>query len=106
MHVGRNFDPADAGESERFTFDFVNDLNAGDLVTSSSWECEVASISEASDAAAASHVDGDAVINKTRSTQRISGLQAGVIYCLTATVETMNGDTISLWAHCECKEPA
>jgi hypothetical protein len=106
MYIGRDFDPSDAGEVERYTFDFVNDLNAGDTITASSWECGVATISEGMDGAASSHVDGVAIINKTRSTQRISGLVAGVTYVLTANVETLNGDTISLWAHVECKEPA
>jgi hypothetical protein len=106
MYIGRDFDPSDRGESERYTLDFVNDLQTGDTITSSTWECEVASISEGTDGAAASHIDGEAVINKTRTTQRVSGLQPGVIYALTATVETLNGDTISLWAHVECKEPA
>jgi len=106
MYVGRDFDPADTGESERYTFDFVNDLNAGDIITSSTWECEVAAVSNGTDPAAASRIDGEAVINKTRSTQRITGLLPGVDYAVTATVETLNGDTIRLWSHIRCREPA
>lgn len=106
MYVGRDFDPSDTGESERYTLDFVNDLNAGDTITSASWACEVAATSTGSDSAAASRISGATVINKTRTTQRVTGLQPGVTYCLTATVETLNGDTISLWSHVRCKEPA
>jgi len=106
MYVGRDFDPSDRGESERYTLDFANDLQTGDTITLSTWQCEVASISDGADPDAASHIDGDAVINQSRTTQRVTGLLPGVVYCLTATVETVNGDTLSLWAHLECREPA
>jgi hypothetical protein len=106
MYVGRDFDPSDIGESERFTLDFVNDLQAGDSITGAVWSCEVAAKSALPDPGAASHVDGPAEFLGTKTSQRISGLVAGVIYALTATVTTANNDIVMLWSHVECKDPA
>jgi hypothetical protein len=106
MYVGRDFDPSDTGESERYTLDFVNDLQVGDTIVSAIWTCEVAAKSAGADSGAASRVDGAAVNSGTKTTQRITGMQPGVIYCLTATVVTTLQDTVSLWSHVECKEPA
>lgn len=106
MYVGKDFDPIDAGSSERFTFDFANDLQPGDAIGSASWQCEVAAISEGTDPDAASHIDGPAAVFRvSMSTQRISGLQPGVTYCLTATAQTLAGDVISLWSHVRCRAP-
>jgi hypothetical protein len=106
MYVGRDFDPSDTGESERYTLDFVNDLQVGDTIVSATWTCEVAAKSAGSDAAAVSRIDGPAVYVGTKTTQRVSGMVPGVIYCLTATVVTTLNDTVSLWSHVECKDPA
>jgi hypothetical protein len=106
MYVGRDFDPSDTGESERYTFDFVNDLQAGDLISSAVWTCEVAAKSAGADGGASGRLSGPAVFTGTKTTQRVTGMQPGVIYCLTATVVTNLADTISLWSHVECKEPA
>jgi hypothetical protein len=106
MYVGRDFDPSDTGESERFTFDFVNDLQTGDVITSVTWTCEVAATSELADDAAAACIDGAPVISGTKTTQRVTGLQPGVRYVLQAEATTVVGDVVSLWSHVECKEPA
>jgi len=106
MYVGRDFDPSDNGESERYTLDFVNDLQAGDTIVSATWTCEVAAKSAADDVDAASRIAGAAVYLGTKTTQRVSGMVPGVTYCLTATIVTTMSDTISLWSHVECKEPA
>jgi hypothetical protein len=106
MYVGRDFDPSDTGESERYTFDFANDMQAGDAITAATWTCEVAAKSAAADAGAAGYIDGPAVYTGTKTTQRVTGMQPGVIYCLTATITTALLDTVSLWSHVECKEPA
>lgn len=106
MYVGRDFDPSDLGESERFTFDFVNDLQPGDTITSVTWGCETAAKSPISDASAASRIDGPPVFDATRTTQRVTGMVPGVIYMLQANVMTANGDTLTLWSHVECKDPA
>jgi hypothetical protein len=106
MYVGRDFDPTDAGESERYSFDFVNDLQVGDAIAAAVWTCEVAAKSVGADAGAASRIDGPPVFTGTKTTQRVSGMVPGVIYCLTATVTTNLLDTVSLWSHVECKDPA
>ena len=106
MYVGRDFDPSDTGESERYTLDFVNDLQTGDAIAGATWTCEVAAKSSGADGEAASRIDGPAVYSGTKTTQRVTGMQPGVIYCLTATVTTTLQDVVSLWSHVECKEPA
>jgi hypothetical protein len=106
MYVGRDFDPSDTGESERYTLDFVNDLQAGDTISTATWACEVAAKSSGADGAAAGKIDGPAVYLGTKTTQRITGMTPGVTYCLTATIVSAGGDTISLWSHVECKDPA
>jgi hypothetical protein len=106
MYVGRDFDPSDTGESERYTLDFVNDLQAGDAIQNATWACEVAAKSAAPDPNAAARIDGPAVYQGTKTTQRVTGMVPGVTYCLTATVVTTLDDTISLWSHVECKDPA
>jgi hypothetical protein len=106
MYVGRDFDPSDTGESERYTLDFVNDLQAGDAIATATWTCEVAAKSTGSDADAATRIDGPAVYLGTKTTQRVSGMVPGVTYCLTAKITTTLQDTVSLWSHVECKDPA
>jgi hypothetical protein len=106
MYVGRDFDPSDTGESERYTFDFINDVQSGDFIEGAVWACEVAAKSAAPDVDAASRIDGPAVFTGTRTTQRVTGMVPGVTYCLTATVTTALLDTVSLWSHVECKDPA
>ena len=106
MYVGRDFDPSDIGESERFSFDFVNDIQAGDAITAATWSCEVAAKSAGTDGNAAARINGPAVFTGTKTTQRVSDLQPGVVYVLRADVTTAKGDIVTLWSHVECKDPA
>jgi len=106
MYVGRDFDPSDTGEDERYSFDFVNDLKPGDSIASVVWACGVAPRSEVADSNAPASINGPPVFTGTKTTQRVSGLLPGVIYTLTATVVSTDGDTVSLWSHVECKEHA
>jgi len=106
MYCGRDFDPADEGESGIFTFDFVKDVQSRDTITAAVWTCGVAAISEAPDADAADYVDGSASFSGTKTSQRITGMKAGVTYVLSATVTTVAGDTVTLWSHVECRTPA
>lgn len=105
MYVGREFHPADPGESEDYTFDFVKDLAEGETIVGATWTCSVADDSEEEDADAADHVAIPASYDGTRTTQHISGLVAGVKYLLQAVVETSAGNTVSLWSHVTCMEP-
>jgi hypothetical protein len=106
MYVGRDFDPSDIGESERYSFDFLNDLQAGDSIQMATWSCAVAATSAASDANAAACIAEPAVYTGTKTTQRVTNLLPGVVYVLTATVVSASGDRVSLWSHVECKAPA
>jgi hypothetical protein len=106
MYVGRDFDPADAVESSLYTFDFVNEMQDGDTITAATWACAVAAASEGADASPATHVIGSAIFLGTETSQRVSGLLAGVIYVLSATVTTTKGDTLSLWSHVKSGAPA
>lgn len=106
MYVGRDFDPSDVGESELYCFDFVRDLQTGDTVTAAVWTCAVAAISEGTDAEASTRIDGDATFQGTKTFQRITGLQPGVIYRIQAIVSTQKGDEVSLWSHVESQPAA
>jgi hypothetical protein len=106
MYVGRDFDPSDTGENERYSFDFVNDLQSGDTIQSVTWDCTVSVRSALDDPNAPLCISEPAVYTGTRTTQRVSGMQAGVVYVLTASVTSTMGDTVSLWSHVECKVPA
>ena len=86
MYVGRDFDPSDNGESERFSFDFVNDMDLGDTIISALWSCAVAAKSGGTDGNAAACITGPAIFTGTKTTQRVSNLQPGVIYMLRADV--------------------
>lgn len=106
MYVGRDFDPSDTGESERFSFDFANDIDTDDVITSATWSCLVAAKSADTDDGATNCIDGPAVFAGTKTTQRVTGLKPGVIYVLRADVATTKLDLVSLWSHVECKAPA
>jgi len=106
MYVGRDFDPSDTGESERYSFDFINDLQPGDSIASVAWACSVSNRSQQSDPDAASRISEPPVYLGTKTTQRVTGMLPGVIYVLTATVTSTMGDAVSLWSHVECKVPA
>lgn len=106
MYVGKDFFPSDVGESEDYSFDFVKDLAADETIVSSTWSCTVAEDSEGTDADASDHVSVPATFDGTITTQHVSGLVAGVKYVLQAVVETSAGNTVSLWSHVLCREPA
>ena len=106
MYVGRDFDPSDIGESERFSFDFVNDIEAGDVITAAIWSCEVAAKSAGEDGNAAGCINGPAIFTGTKTTQRVSesttwrGLHAA------RRRDDDKGGSVTLWSHVECKDPA
>jgi hypothetical protein len=105
MYVGSDFNPSDTGENERYTLDFLNDLQRDDAIASVEWTCKVAAKSAGDDPDAANCISGRAVFEGTKTTQRVHGMKLGVIYCLTAVVVTEKGDTVSLWSHVECRGP-
>ena len=92
-----NFSSANPTESELFTFNFVNDLGAGDSIDTGQaavWTCTVL---EGEDSAAQSRIT-DVGFSGTKSTARGAGFLADVVYCLASTIKTTLGDTLTLWA--------
>jgi hypothetical protein len=90
-------------ESITLGLDFVNDLDDGEFLTSSTWFLTVI---QGVDATPSSHLSGTASLvtpaGTTRITatqQRITGLLANVTYTAEAVVITSLGNTKSLWAH-------
>lgn len=104
MYAGRDFSPSDVGENEVYSFDMINDLPDGDVINTGEMTLTV---TEGDDDDPDSHLIGSAVLSDdTTISQRITGLVAGCLYCLTATAVTAAGNTISLWSHIDCRDPA
>ncbi len=99
MRVLQNFDPAEAGESEVFAFDFAKDLTPGEAISTTSWSL---SVMDGKDSAPASRLSGLAQVLGTQSQQRIANLVSGVTYKVTATVVTTSGNTLKLWSVIVC----
>ena len=102
MRLTRDFDPINPGESEVFTFDFVNDLPASDTIASAS---VTLAASVGSDPQASSRLVNAAQTSGTQVLQRIGGCLGGVVYLVSATVLTTQGNTLTLWAHLPCQAP-
>lgn len=106
MYARRDFDPVDVGEIGEFTFNFSRDLASGDTIASVVWACTVADSSDGADASASSRLSGSPSNTTIKTTQRVSGLVAGVKYVLQASATTTLGDMLSLWSYVDCKEPS
>lgn len=94
-----DFSVDNPGVNEVFGFDFVYNLAEGDALNQAIppvWTCAAVI---GVDPSAATHVIGNAVFsNATTVLQRATGFVAGVTYALEATVKTIFGDTLVLWA--------
>jgi hypothetical protein len=110
VHVGKNFDPIEPGETDVFSFDFTFELSDGETITGTSWTC---ALSKGSDALPASRLSGAAqvtnpVINgseRTCSSQLVSDMQNENTYLLEATVETSTGRVLKRCAYVRCIDP-
>ena len=105
MYVGRDFDPIDPGEEEYFQFDFAREIPTGVTIVSTTWVAAVAETSDVDDASASTRIMDPAIVNGTKSVQKVGGCIGGVRYVLEAKVVLSNTEKKSLWAHCECTEP-
>lgn len=106
MYCGRDFDNMDAGyESDVFTIDFVNDLNAGESISSVVFSIAVM---QGTDAGAATRLSGGPSISTTKVSQAVDvrGAPSGVLYRLQATIATNQRVAISLWSHFWSRSPA
>lgn len=101
MFVGRDYDVADAGESQVYGIDFRNDMSASDTIVSVIFELTVAS---GTDPSPSSRLDGGPTIySRTVVLQRVSDLISGVTYIIKATVQTSQDNTIVLWSRIPCE---
>lgn len=96
-----NFTPADATESEPFEFDFTTSLGAGDAVDDTIdaiWTCQTGDPGDTNPTArltgAPYFVSGQLNITGHMA----GGWVGGVKYTLSATVKTVMGSTLTLWA--------
>jgi hypothetical protein len=103
MYLGRDFSPQEFGESEVFGMDFVNDLDDGEQLLSSTWTI---SVTQGQDPNPKVHLQGPPLIVvplgsnlKTATIQRIGGLWANVTYVVQAVVVTDRANTRNLWTH-------
>lgn len=98
MYCGTDFDPHDGDEVEYYTFNFVNDLVAGEVITQASWSIEVVT---GTDTSASSRINGNAEIDPTGmlTSQQFAYLLNTCKYRLTATVLTNLGNYKELWSH-------
>jgi hypothetical protein len=103
MYLGRDFSPQEFDESEVVSMDFVNDLDDGEQLITSTWTIDVA---QGQDPNPKVHLQGPSIVTvplgsnlKTGTIQRVGGLWPNVTYVLTAFVVTDRGNTRSLWSH-------
>lgn len=100
MYCGRDYDPADASDSELYAIDFVNDLPDGDSITGGVIALTVKS---GTDPDPSSHLAGGFNVSGTAVVQRIRGLVAGNVYRLQIVAATQFGNNISLFSHIPCE---
>lgn len=103
MYVGLDFSPQWNGESEVLGLDFVNDLEHGEQLISSTWTIAV---TQGADPNPKIHLEGTSLTVipagsslKTASIQRIGGLWHNVTYAVRAAVITDQGNTRMLESH-------
>ena len=96
MKCSQDFDPADTNEFETFGIDFVNDLAPGDAIAAVvSFSAELVS---GTDPNYATTVNGDPSFDGTLVSCFAGGFQPGCRYRLIATVYTMFGKDVTLYA--------
>lgn len=107
MKVRHDFDPADAGESELYGFDFTPELAPADYLTAATFALDVV---DGADADVATRLVGSGAVatkpNETRvvmALQRLANLQPGVSYRLRCLATTSVGNTVSLYANVTCR---
>jgi len=103
VYVGRDFPPAEQTESDVYGLDFINDLDVGEQIVSSTWYLTV---TDGTDPNPQFHLQGPSKLYTTddntmptATIQRIGGLWAGVTYKARAEVTTDFGNIKSLWSH-------
>jgi hypothetical protein len=98
MYVGEDFPQSDTAESEPYSFDFKNDLAAGEVITGVAFELTVVS---GPDANPASRKDGAPAFSGTVATQRLKDLVGHTRYSLRC-LATTNLNILSLHSFIQC----
>ncbi len=96
MFVGKDFDPAEPGEQDLYSFDFSPRLAAGETCTAATWTVAPSG---------ASLVGSAAYTSAGLTTQMISTASAGV-YLVEATITTSASRTLKLNAHIPTVTPS
>ena len=89
-----------AGEVERYSFDFIALLAAGETISTVSWAAQADS--GAGDGAVSTRIIGAATIAGSTVSQLAGTFLPGVTYRLYATVSTSAGQTLVLWSRVYC----
>jgi hypothetical protein len=101
-----DFSPGDVSEQPTLSFSFVNDLAAGETISSVVFLLSVAATSVGADGSPSSRLIGSPAISGLVVSQRLSGCLAGVIYLVEARVTTSLSNVYSLWNHYAVGTPA
>ena len=97
MYCGQDWDPLDIAETDVFSLNFINDLNAGEGITAVTFSIGV---SFGYDPSPSSRLIGAPGISGTIVSQMVSQPPApGLLYWLSALITTTQGRQIELWGH-------
>lgn len=103
MYLGSDMSPADPGESNGYTLDWINDIPDGQTIVSI--DSVSLTVRDGTDPDPSSHLIGPAIlIPDTQGYQVIRGLLAGNVYTLQMMGVTSGGLQVSIWTHIPCEE--
>jgi len=114
MYVGRDFDNIEPGETDVFSIEFTDDLLNGRTINTPTWQCSVIRTDPGAtvDPTPSSRVDGPSSITtatkpvtgalRTFVNQKMTGMIAGNLYALQATVLTSDGCTLQRYSKVYC----
>lgn len=109
MYVGNDFTDATPNETRRYTFDFSNDLDDSEILTSAVWsvECPVSLNPISQDPSPMTHLSGSPSIDPTGKLciQTVAGLLDGFVYLLRCQGSTNQNADIELYSHVSCIDP-
>ncbi len=107
MYVGNDFPDASPNETKRpFSFDFSNDLPAGDNIASVVWTVSVKADSPVVDPTPSSRLVGAPSSANQQTTQNLGNMVAGCVYVITCVATSVAGVTAELYSHQRCLAPA
>lgn len=106
MYIGKDWLNAEPGEVESYTLDFTNDVNAdaGEVVNSAVWTCEV--VAGVDPNVSACLIGNPVITSPTATSQFFSSNVPGTTYRLRATAQTSMGQTLKLYSHVRCEVSA